>query len=104
MITKPTVFILGAGASYSFGYPLGKNLVEIILKNFDPDSSENTIELFKGLGFSEDDILSFWNQLRLSAAPASTDINISVLYGTLLLIEDLSAKTVALKNFNLSIC
>ena len=72
MITRPTVFILGAGASYSFGYPLGKNLLEIIIKNFDPDNSENTIELFKGLGFSEDDITSFRNKLRLSAA-ASID-------------------------------
>ena len=52
MTTKPTVFILGAGASYGFGYPLGKNLVEIILKNFDPDNSDNAIKLFTGLGFS----------------------------------------------------
>lgn len=70
MITKPTVFILGAGASYGFGYPLGKNLVEIILKNFDPDNSDNAIELFTGLGFSEEEIISFRNQLRLSAAPS----------------------------------
>ena len=46
MITRSTVFILGAGASYGFGYPLGKNLVEIILKNFDPDNTKNAIELF----------------------------------------------------------
>ncbi|MEO6328252.1 MAG: hypothetical protein ABIO55_04945 [Ginsengibacter sp.] len=70
MITKPTVFILGAGASYGFGYPLGKNLVDIIIKNFDPDNSENAIELFKGLGFSEEDINSFRNKLRLSATPS----------------------------------
>jgi len=70
MITKPTVFILGAGASFGFGYPLGKNLVEIILKNIDPDNPDNAIELFKGLGFSEDEIISFRNQLRLSAAPS----------------------------------
>ena len=37
MITRQTVFILGAGASYGFGYPLGKKLLEIILKNFEPD-------------------------------------------------------------------
>lgn len=70
MIIKPTVFVLGAGASYNFGYPLGKKLKEIISKNFDPDNSENAIELFKGLGFSEDELLSFRNQLRLSAAPS----------------------------------
>ncbi len=70
MIIRPTVFILGAGASNGFGYPLGKNLLEIIIKNFDPDNSENAIELFKGLGFSEEDIISFRNKLRLSAAPS----------------------------------
>ena len=70
MITKPTVFILGAGASYGFGYPLGKNLKEIILKNFDSDNSDNAIELFKGLGFSEEELISFRSQLRLSAAPS----------------------------------
>src|SRR5215204_792375 len=70
MVTRPTVFILGAGASYSFGYPLGKNLIEIIIKNFDPNNSENAIELFKGLGFSEEDIISFRNKLRLSATPS----------------------------------
>jgi hypothetical protein len=70
MITRPIVFILGAGASFSFGYPLGKNLVDIILKNFDPSNKENAIEIFKGLGFSEDEIHAFRDQLRLSAAPS----------------------------------
>jgi len=70
MINRPTVFILGAGASYSFGYPLGKDLVDIIVKNFDPNNSENAIELFKGLGFSDEDIISFRDKLRLSAAPS----------------------------------
>jgi len=70
MINRPTVFILGAGASYSFGYPLGKNLVDIIVKNFDPNNTENAIELFKGLGFSEEDLISFRYKLRLSAAPS----------------------------------
>ena len=67
MITRPTVFILGAGASYGFGYPLGKNLVEIILKNFDSANPKNAIELFKGLGFSEDEIAGFRNELKFSA-------------------------------------
>lgn len=69
-ITKPTVFILGAGASYNFGYPLGKNLVEIILKNFDPANSKNGIEIFKGLGFSVEEIADFRNELRRSASPS----------------------------------
>ena len=70
MITRPTVFILGAGASYDFGYPLGKNLVEIILKNFDPDNTKNSIELFKGLGFSEEEIAGFRNELKFSVSPS----------------------------------
>ena len=70
MITRPTVFILGAGASYSFGYPLGKNLVEIILKNFDPANTKNSIELFKGLGFSEEEIADFRNELKFSVSPS----------------------------------
>lgn len=32
MITKPTTLILGAGASYDYGYPLGKGLKEDILR------------------------------------------------------------------------
>jgi hypothetical protein len=70
MITRPTVFILGAGASYNFGYPLGKNLVDIILKNFDPDNEKNSLNLFEGLGFSREEILAFRNELLFSAAPS----------------------------------
>lgn len=58
------------GASFSFGYPLGKDLLDIIIKNFDPNNSENAIELFKGLGFSEEELISFSNKLYLSAAPS----------------------------------
>jgi hypothetical protein len=70
MVNRPTVFILGAGASNSFGYPLGKNLIDIIIKNFDPDNSRRTVDLFEGLGFSENDISSFRSKLKLSAAPS----------------------------------
>ena len=70
MIIKPTVFVLGAGASYNFGYPLGKGLVEIILNNFDPKNLNNAIKLFMGLGFSENEIASFSKELRLSSAPS----------------------------------
>jgi hypothetical protein len=34
---KSTVFIIGAGASIPFGYPSGSELVEQILKSFDPN-------------------------------------------------------------------
>jgi hypothetical protein len=53
MVTRPRVFVLGAGASYNFGYPLGKNLVDIILKNFDPANTQNALNLFTGLAFQK---------------------------------------------------
>jgi len=70
MITKPTVFILGAGASVGFGYPSGKSLVEIIIKNFDQNNDNNAISIIEGLGFSLEEILSFRDELQYSAAPS----------------------------------
>ena len=32
MFTKNTVFILGAGASYHYGYPTGEELIERVIK------------------------------------------------------------------------
>lgn len=31
MFTEPTVFILGAGASWHYGYPTGEKLVEHVI-------------------------------------------------------------------------
>lgn len=62
MITKNTLFILGAGASAPFGYPTGQKLREIILKNLSyPPHSENTkrYDLFNELGFNEKKISKF---------------------------------------------
>src|SRR5437870_4626346 len=77
MITKPTVFVLGAGASKQFGYPLGSDLVDIILYNFSDanpknyvSGKDNPIEIFQGLGFSENDIYSFRNELSYAATPS----------------------------------
>lgn len=70
MISKSTVFVLGAGASFGFGYPLGKKLVDIILENFNPEKSQNVVEIFEGLGFSLDEIIAFRNELSLSATPS----------------------------------
>lgn len=62
MITKNTLFILGAGASRPFGYPTGKELREMILKNLSyPPHSENAkrYSLFSELGFDEKKISKF---------------------------------------------
>jgi hypothetical protein len=32
MFDKPTVFILGAGASWHYGYPTGEELVKMVIK------------------------------------------------------------------------
>lgn len=37
MITTPTLFILGAGASKPYGYPTGKELRRQIIQNFSSD-------------------------------------------------------------------
>ncbi len=37
MFKKETVFILGAGASKPYGYPLGSDLIKEIIANIDND-------------------------------------------------------------------
>lgn len=64
MVTKPTVFILGAGASEPYGYPSGKKLVQEII-----DGLQDRNELFQlceGLEFYKQEIDKFCNALRLS--------------------------------------
>src|SRR5712671_5186207 len=39
MITTPTVLVLGAGASYPYGFPTGKQLKEQICNTFSPEGS-----------------------------------------------------------------
>ncbi|MBI3986762.1 MAG: hypothetical protein HY343_07575 [Lentisphaerae bacterium] len=41
MITKQTVFILGAGASAPYGFPLGKELVDRIIHELNPEPTDN---------------------------------------------------------------
>ncbi len=40
MINNSVVFILGAGASYTFGFPLGKELFDLIVSNTDSNFEE----------------------------------------------------------------
>ena len=48
MITEPTAFILGAGASSSYGFPLGDKLRELIIKSLsDPQKNETGKYLLK---------------------------------------------------------
>jgi len=70
VIKKNTVFVLGAGASCPFGFPIGKELVRIIIQNL---TSRNLLrQILSNHGFDEDKINDFGKAL-LGAQPASID-------------------------------
>ena len=73
MITQRTVLILGAGASYPYGFPLAtglyQNVVHIISKR-DPEQPARRI--LRELNFSDDDIDDFVRDLKHAEA-ASVD-------------------------------
>lgn len=70
MITKETVFILGAGASKPYGYPSGLDLVQIICDNLDKnainDLQKNNFKTLCSLGFTEQQLSQFRQDLRYS--------------------------------------
>jgi hypothetical protein len=68
MITKPTVLILGAGASMPYGFPSGRDLLRIILNDLRPDSASNWFTTLKELGITEDCIRTFRNDLYYSGS------------------------------------
>src|SRR5450759_583694 len=74
MITKNTVFILGAGASNPYKYPLGSELVKIICSNLENSPSEgqekSNFEVLQGFGYSADDLLAFRKELIYSDTPS----------------------------------
>lgn len=65
MIKKPTVFILGAGASIPYGYPSGENLVREIVNDLSRPGSL-FYSLCRELGFTEPHILEFVSTLDRS--------------------------------------
>jgi len=79
MIQEPTVFILGAGASFHLGYPLGSDLWKEIVEHLSPIKNFLDIpraiqpkekqrkkdrELLVKLGFSEKNITEFHDNLK----------------------------------------
>jgi len=73
MIQNDIVFILGAGASKPFGYPIGTELADIIIHNlegardrFINKSNEYRFKLFEKLGFSREEIDEFKKALSTS--------------------------------------
>ncbi|PCH93536.1 MAG: hypothetical protein COB85_06835 [Bacteroidetes bacterium] len=64
MITTPTVFILGAGASHDYGFPLGYELYKIACAQL--QSNKNGWKNLRSLGFLEEEISDFSLKLYLS--------------------------------------
>lgn len=65
MIEKPTVIILGAGASFPYGYPLGMGLIEYIYNGITGIAKPLKDQL-ENLNFSEKEIVDFAEELVLS--------------------------------------
>lgn len=63
MITSKTVFILGAGASVPYGFPVGEALMKNIINNLDESM---LIEPFFKLGFKKEAIDNFKTRLSSS--------------------------------------
>ena len=61
MITVPTTLILGAGASEPYGFPLGVDLLNQVC------SLENRPRPLKDAGFTDEDIGTFFDDLKHSA-------------------------------------
>jgi hypothetical protein len=67
MITRQTVFVLGAGASYPYGFPTGEGLVNQIISMARTDP---TPDGFVYNGCNETDVKRFANDLADSDAPS----------------------------------
>src|SRR2546423_9819863 len=66
MITRPTVLVLGAGASADYGFPLGYRVVTQICHGL-TSPNEDLHKRLLGCAFSANDIESFRIALELSA-------------------------------------
>ena len=65
MVRIPTVLILGAGASAPFGFPIGSELREKILRDFGNDLAPG-VEVLTKIGYSRGEIRSFCEAFRFS--------------------------------------
>jgi hypothetical protein len=68
MITRSTVFILGAGASEPYGYPSGRGLVKVIIKALSNQSA--LYQLCIGLEYDPREIADFLKTLTLADPPS----------------------------------
>lgn len=66
MIEKPTVLILGAGASMPYDFPSGERLMQEILEGIRPNSGSELFRVLLGFGFKSYDIDNFYTGLKHS--------------------------------------
>jgi len=66
MITKPTVLVLGAGASCPFGFPTGRGLLERIVSQTIRPNEGTLGQLLLRCGFDSNEISSFGQTLNFS--------------------------------------
>jgi len=73
MIAKPTVLVLGAGASRQYGFPTGTELKRIVVDSIRPNPADSPwSQAFTEAGMSYDDCVRFRSQLNQSGK-ASVD-------------------------------
>ena len=63
MITKPTVLVLGAGASIPYGYPSGENLVRDVVLSI---SNTAWKEIYNACGITDSEMYTFRSELHQS--------------------------------------
>ena len=70
MIERSTVLVLGAGASAPYGFPLGDQLRERIIRETGEGDNQQLREVLVNFGESTDAIDDFRNAFQLSAMPS----------------------------------
>ena len=67
MVKEKTTLILGAGASEPFGYPLGGQLVLLIL---DERNNQESQSVYQSCGLKAEELKKFYDQLYRSQTPS----------------------------------
>ena len=75
MIERPTVLILGAGASKPYGFPTGEKLLRDIVDIFKHRPLPPLFDSLRGCGFEDDFIKGFVNELNRVNGGAKVEEN-----------------------------
>ncbi len=66
MITKETVFVIGAGASNPYGFPLGFGLKKLVMERYKEGTGDAALHLYSNTDFDKDAATEFISALRYS--------------------------------------